>query len=965
MDRVGSSGKPKVRSQYVRFFETLGVTDAGKLQVLSRHLQLVHDVASQLDSHLEAVGASLHVAVSRMCKSVNQLGPSQHRWIRVVDRLGFFNDTDVHASRIVNIGLSYAYRHKELDAIAATNTLLLADLRLAADPGEREAGRCPPLEVPREDTAAARPPESSGTPLSAGAAALPPSLGGPSGAGEGDLQVPVGGLVVPRPGDVQPAATAVARTVAAAAGGIGQGGGGDDLQVREGGILVETRETPFAHPAAAADQALSAAHVPLTLSAGAVGERGGDGTRRELPRSDMSPWSAPVVVPADVGQDMVYPKVVSDSQPVVKPTEVAVKSVVGVLEGMLVRGDVRQVLQQLVCDSLLCWARQRSGAVRSPTQEVVPANVEQLWTSVRKLLHRWWPTWEASPTFAGEAASVPPPGTVSFITHPHRRPKYCKWAIDVDVSAAHDIISRLQGVGSARYFDKEKLPSMVTVMRVGPSAKSPILMSVATLLLVASKEYAFPTLLTELASMGRAPEPKDKSVVVATCHEFETAGLEAPAVLLAGASEQAAPFDVAQRRGEGARGEEAGATGDGGEPDALSDGDLASAGVDDAGPTLTMEERYKQMEELLDAEKAAEAVANRSHRVAVRRLTRSSCEADLGTREAAPPPPPDEAPSDPPASTLLLDERPGAVLKKQRVNTGGPSGRSTQVLLKLGHLCPPRGPAAVRIAPAVTPTKTSRVGGRAAPGGGKANGVSGGSSFSTLPAALGAQCASSASADKSLPIASVALCGSAAHAADLLTGVAPAASKDPGCVRAVTTHESSDGAMPSTLVGNTSSLGDPPDWSALNGDSSPAPSVRQTPRPFTFPFASGVDDAEPGLGPGTASDSSLSSSDQPINLRLRGAVAHDSDEAVGRTPPPGSSVAAFPFPSTQERELARQRVAAAVAASHQHIAAVIAMRNPPAESTRAMDCEPASLPTTQPEHLRSAGGADSQSLRSP
>lgn len=45
-----------------------------------------------------------------MVVSENPREPPSHRWIRVLDRLGFFSDGDKHAERIVNIGMSFAYR---------------------------------------------------------------------------------------------------------------------------------------------------------------------------------------------------------------------------------------------------------------------------------------------------------------------------------------------------------------------------------------------------------------------------------------------------------------------------------------------------------------------------------------------------------------------------------------------------------------------------------------------------------------------------------------------------------------------------------------------------------------------------------------------------------------------------------------------------------------------------------------
>lgn len=98
---------------------------------------------------------------------------------------------------------------------------------------------------------------------------------------------------------------------------------------------------------------------------------------------------------------------------------------------------------------------------------------------------------------------------------------------------------------SVRYFDKEKLPKRVTVWRYGAHALGGIGMSVATLLLVATKEPPFCALIYDLASMGRPPKPgKPLSLVAAACHDFETAALEDPEVLVSEVLERAtAPED--------------------------------------------------------------------------------------------------------------------------------------------------------------------------------------------------------------------------------------------------------------------------------------------------------------------------------------------------------------------------------------------------------------------------------------
>jgi len=87
-------------------FEHLGLTDRSKITFLSSLLHKMFEATTILDQHLAEHGASVHSAVSRMLASENLQEPPSHRWIRVVDRLGFFTDAYDHAERIVNIGLS-------------------------------------------------------------------------------------------------------------------------------------------------------------------------------------------------------------------------------------------------------------------------------------------------------------------------------------------------------------------------------------------------------------------------------------------------------------------------------------------------------------------------------------------------------------------------------------------------------------------------------------------------------------------------------------------------------------------------------------------------------------------------------------------------------------------------------------------------------------------------------------------
>ena len=94
----------------MKFFRSLGIGDSTKVALLARVLEAFHEVAMKLDEHLSPTGAILHAAISRMCEGDSAMDAPQHRWIRIVDRIGFFSDDDEHASRVINLGLSFAYR---------------------------------------------------------------------------------------------------------------------------------------------------------------------------------------------------------------------------------------------------------------------------------------------------------------------------------------------------------------------------------------------------------------------------------------------------------------------------------------------------------------------------------------------------------------------------------------------------------------------------------------------------------------------------------------------------------------------------------------------------------------------------------------------------------------------------------------------------------------------------------------
>lgn len=365
MERAAAGAKAKVSHEYERVFQTLGVDDPAKVQTLARLLQVFCEVASQLDSYLAPVGASLHAAVSRMCEGDNPLAPPQHRWIRVIDRLGFFRDTDEHTCRVVNIGLSNAYRHKELEALTAANALRLCDLRLSTSGGGGDGGtplsqRCVPpggVVVPRpvglggtnSPARVAQSRSASDATVVGGASVRDPS------ADDGSSILPPGGLVVKRPGTV----------------------GGTKSVKNAGGVLSDgdmaqvDRETVAKDPAPDGDE-------------DALLQDGGIVVARRAPLPDLPAGQDGVgssgagnmkKTGAVVELDGEFVTVISSTQPVVTHTDAAVKCVTSVLDSLASRDDVHRVLDQLVCESLLSLRRLHGGSVANYSAGVVSANL--------------------------------------------------------------------------------------------------------------------------------------------------------------------------------------------------------------------------------------------------------------------------------------------------------------------------------------------------------------------------------------------------------------------------------------------------------------------------------------------------------------------------------------------------------------------------------------------------------------
>lgn len=571
MEVAGPSGAAKIGPQYVRFFQTLGVSDGPKTQTLARLLKRFYALAAQLDNHLTPVCASLHSAVSRMVETDNPRAPPQYRWIRIVDRLEFFGDADDHASRLVNVGLSYAYRHQDLDVIATSNAVRLKDLRESENvlatagapaqmppPGGLIVARRPGPPASADGHARAGGPGAGvvgagvtgdGGAVAGGAGAGGACAGGVGAGGAGGAQTnvphslqqpPIGGVVVARrlgpPGPSGGEAGAGGAAGTAAMAPHPPSDAVVTLALPPGGVVVSRRgiglsrhgtDKAEAALSTTAKQAAAGALSAVPAVSVGIGEGGVVLAARVPPAAEADDGRS--VVPASGGgatatlssvrsvliADDASAEVVSTSRPVVHPSVAATKCVNNVLNLMKVRKDVRGVLEQLVIDSLLCFSRAYTGTAVNMSTGALPPDNQVTWKSVRKIVHRWWPIWQAPET---TDKPLPPPGTVSFLSHPCRRVRYSRWAIDVEMSSVADAMGELK-VRIDRRFDKPDVPACESVSRIGPknaNSVAPLGTSVATMLLIGTKEDSFCGILDELVAVGRAPVPRPVPMLAAT-----------------------------------------------------------------------------------------------------------------------------------------------------------------------------------------------------------------------------------------------------------------------------------------------------------------------------------------------------------------------------------------------------------------------------------------------------------------
>ena len=478
-----TAGLVDTKDEYTEFFKALGLTDVQKTSYLTRLLESFYDVGAKLDEHLGPTGAVLHAAVSRTCQGENPTDAPHHRWIRVHDRLGFFADQDDHGSRIINIGLAYAYRHKELDALSSANTLRLEQLRLAsAHKDPEESDRLPP----------------------------------------GPDEVPDGGRVVRDDGVADALGNGSAHDAAGsqAAGGLVELSHKDKglrdsvgLDVPNGGLEIR-RDAPAGAAADGARTDQGGQDVPQ-LGGNVVARRGG-------PDQAAPPTTTTELLTVTAG---VPSSIIFKTQPLVKPSLQAVQSTTALLEAFLRRSDSKGVVRELLVDALLCWGRLHSGQTAKAAAGVISAlEVDAEWPAVRNLLGQCWPMW-SSPV--KNVAVAPPEGSVSRQTHPGRLTLTSRWKVKVDMTTINPTIRRFE-IPSDRHFKKGTLDDCVEVQRIAPGMKVPLAVTIASFLLVATWDSPSCTIMQQLVTSGRAPVHSKEPIAAAACHDFESAGLELP-----------------------------------------------------------------------------------------------------------------------------------------------------------------------------------------------------------------------------------------------------------------------------------------------------------------------------------------------------------------------------------------------------------------------------------------------------
>jgi len=632
------------RRLYINFFENLGINDDKATAFLATLLRNVFEASSKLDAHLAPHGACLHSAVSRMQVSENPRDAPTHRWIRLVDRIGLFSDNDAHAVRIMNLALSFAWRHVELDAIAKANALILGEMQQTVD-----------VAVATNKVAA----------IPRGGVDLTPVGGGGVGGATGDE---AGGLP-PIDDPMQ------------------QGDDDEECALPDGGMAF-LNVPPPSGLANGGDPAggLSASALTTSTTLGGGRTTTGGGQETPLPAGgieinlDHAPLSGAGQDPDETDEDAGQgghcpPHVIHDRQPTVVPTNFSVETVTAVLTGLQDRADGIAVLRQLLDDSVLVLGRSSARPTVKWNGKPFPTGIRGDRMALGLRTDKWWPQWHA-PQDLDKANSFPPAGTIAHAFNRHRPTGSSRWVILVDMTGINDVIKALS-VRSARFFPKNALVQYEMVSRIWGKAPMRLPVVVACMLLLVTKEEEFGVKLAHLAAAGRAAVPTNAPLLSASCHEFNTSGLAAPDAatgpsnVLPGGHGSAAPLPL------------------------LPDGE--SEEIDD---------RYAEMDVVLANEASATKTQNRANRIRARTAKAHSATAtgaSSAPRSAAHASPTTRRPPARSRAQAAGALAPRPVIKKARAAHGNNSAAKTKLTRQASAAIPSRaagaavdsGPAAV------------------------------------------------------------------------------------------------------------------------------------------------------------------------------------------------------------------------------------------------------------------------------
>lgn len=497
---------------YLQFLQHLGIPDDTKTGFLASLLRNVFDACTKLDTHLSPYGATVHSAVSRLVVPDNPRDAPSYRWIRVVDRIGFFSDDDAHAVRLVNVGLSYAYRVLEADAMAVANAALLDKNRTSTVPLAAAGAQA---QIGRSGGNADPPPGPATSPRAEEAA------------------LPAGGIVVSKA-----AGQAADNSQAGAARPDGRG------TLPAGGVVVNASAAGSRSPSAPGSPVnnggpSSTPRVPPALAGSAGEARPADDSSVLSGSIGAQPSGAPAV-PAD-GQDEEADEatdaddgapthIVYENQPSIVPTSTAVDTVASVLRMVGQRDDDtgKDVLRKLLIDSLLCLVRSEPGSKLVNGSDAVAGGSRKDWLAVGALTGRWWPRWKA-PDVLGRMEA--PKNTFAGVVHRGRVAKSSRWIVLVNMTGMKKSVEKLS-VRSSRFFPKMQLPDEEPVLRVHYHKPLRLTHVVASMLLLATKEERFPAILTRLAADGRASVMGISNLASAGRHEFFSRSFRAaPAAL--------------------------------------------------------------------------------------------------------------------------------------------------------------------------------------------------------------------------------------------------------------------------------------------------------------------------------------------------------------------------------------------------------------------------------------------------